>query len=46
MALELGQYGIRVNSLNPTVTMTPLGKRVWSENKIAKTMLDRLFFMN
>jgi NAD(P)-dependent dehydrogenase (short-subunit alcohol dehydrogenase family) len=26
MASELGQYGIRVNSINPTVVMTKLGK--------------------
>ena len=32
MALELGPYGIRVNSVNPTVVKTEMGVRIWSEN--------------
>ncbi|VDM57832.1 unnamed protein product [Angiostrongylus costaricensis] len=28
MAKELGQYGIRVNSVNPTVVMTEMGRKV------------------
>ena len=31
MALELGPSGIRVNSVNPTVTMTPMGVLAWSD---------------
>mgnify|MGYP000034547617 CR=1 FL=1 len=31
MALELGLHGIRVNCVNPTVTLTPLGRRAWSD---------------
>ncbi len=32
-ALELGQHGIRVNSVNPTVVMTSMGKEVWGGEK-------------
>lgn len=31
MALELGPYNIRVNSVNPTVTLTPMGEMAWSD---------------
>lgn len=31
MCLELGPYGIRVNSVNPTVTLTPMAVKAWSE---------------
>jgi NAD(P)-dependent dehydrogenase (short-subunit alcohol dehydrogenase family) len=31
MAVELGQHGIRVNSVNPTVVLTEMGKRAWSD---------------
>ncbi|CAH0380507.1 unnamed protein product [Bemisia tabaci] len=30
MALELGEHNIRVNTVNPTVVMTAMGKQVWS----------------
>jgi len=41
MALELGKYGIRVNSVNPTVVLTDLGKAYWNEER-SKPMLDRI----
>jgi L-xylulose reductase len=31
MAIELGPHGIRVNSLNPTVTLTPMGEMAWAD---------------
>ncbi len=31
MAVELGAAGIRVNSVNPTVTLTPMGELAWSD---------------
>nr|XP_058902996.1 L-xylulose reductase isoform X2 [Kogia breviceps] len=42
MALELGPHQIRVNALNPTVVMTPMGQANWSDPQKAKTMLDRI----
>ena len=42
MAVELGEYGIRVNSVNPTVVMTKMGKRAWSDPAKGKPMLDRI----
>lgn len=31
MSIELGASGIRVNSVNPTVTLTPMGELAWSD---------------
>ena len=31
LCLELGSKGIRVNSVNPTVTLTPMAERAWSD---------------
>ncbi|WAQ97067.1 DCXR-like protein [Mya arenaria] len=42
MALELGQYKIRVNSVNPTVALTELGKIAWSDPVKADPMLARI----
>lgn len=42
MALELGPHKIRVNTVNPTVVMTPMGKSNWSDPHKAKVMLDRI----
>ena len=42
MALELGGYGIRVNCVNPTVVMTELGRKNWSDSAKAKVLLDRI----
>ncbi|XP_077482108.1 L-xylulose reductase [Stigmatopora argus] len=42
MALELGPHQIRVNSVNPTVVMTEMGRRGWSDPEKAKTMTSRI----
>jgi L-xylulose reductase len=42
MAVELGQYGIRVNSVNPTVVLTDMGKRAWSDPAKGGPMLARI----
>ena len=31
LCIELGPYGIRVNSVNPTVTLTPMAVQSWSD---------------
>jgi len=33
MAIELGPHNIRVNSVAPTVVLTPMGQQVWSDPK-------------
>lgn len=42
MALELGPYQIRVNSVNPTVVMTEMGRIGWSDPGKAKAMTSRI----
>ncbi|KAM9774347.1 L-xylulose reductase [Syngnathus typhle] len=42
MALELGPHQIRVNSVNPTVVMTEMGRVGWSDPDKAKTMTSRI----
>lgn len=42
MALELGQYKIRVNAVNPTVVLTEMGKMAWSDPVKADPMLARI----
>ncbi|XP_038590904.1 L-xylulose reductase isoform X1 [Micropterus salmoides] len=42
MALELGPHQIRVNSVNPTVVMTEMGRLGWSDPIKAKTMISRI----
>jgi L-xylulose reductase len=42
MAVELGQYKIRVNSVNPTVVLTDMGKRAWSDPAKGGPMLGRI----
>ena len=42
MALELGSKHIRINSVNPTVVMTDLGKSAWSDPVKADTVLKRI----
>jgi L-xylulose reductase len=42
MAKELGPHGIRVNSVNPVVTLTPMGEKAWGDPVRGKPMLDRI----
>lgn len=42
MALELGPNNIRVNCVLPTVVMTELGKKVWSEPKKYNEMMSKI----
>ena len=42
MARELGPHGIRVNSVNPVVTLTPMGEKAWGDPVRAKPMMDRI----
>ncbi|MHB1103718.1 MAG: SDR family oxidoreductase [Devosia sp.] len=41
MTNELGAYGIRVNSINPGVTLTALAAAAWTDPKKAGPMLSR-----
>lgn len=42
MAKELGPRGIRVNGVHPTVTMTPMAVKAWSDPDKAAGMLSRI----
>ncbi|XP_025098528.1 L-xylulose reductase-like [Pomacea canaliculata] len=42
MALELGVKKIRVNCVNPTVVMTDMGRKVWSDPAKANPVLARI----
>lgn len=42
MALELGRWQIRVNALNPTVTLTPMGEMAWGDPARSGPMLARI----
>ena len=42
MAVELGTYGIRTNAVNPTVTLTPMAEKAWSDPDKAAQMLSRI----
>ena len=42
MALELGPYQIRVNSINPTITLTPMGEMAWGDPAKSGPMLARI----
>jgi NAD(P)-dependent dehydrogenase (short-subunit alcohol dehydrogenase family) len=42
LALELGSYGIRANSVCPTVVLTEMGQRVWGDEAKAAPMLARI----
>ena len=41
-ALELGRYAIRVNSVNPTVVMTPMSAWYWGRDDIQGPFLDQM----
>jgi L-xylulose reductase len=41
-ALELGRYGIRVNSVNPTVVMTPMSAWYWGRDDINGPFLSAM----
>lgn len=42
LALELGPKKIRVNSVNPTVVLTEMGRLGWSDEARAAPMLARI----
>uniref|UniRef100_UPI00358E7187 L-xylulose reductase n=1 Tax=Myxine glutinosa TaxID=7769 RepID=UPI00358E7187 len=42
MALELAPYKIRVNSVHPTVVMTSMGRREWSDPSRSAALLTRI----
>ena len=42
MALELGQHNIRVNAVNPTVTLTPMGEMAWGDPAKSEPMMARI----
>ncbi len=42
MALELGKHNIRVNAVNPTVTLTPMGEMAWGDPAKSGPMLARI----
>uniref|UniRef100_A0A6B2E9N4 Putative diacetyl reductase/l-xylulose reductase n=1 Tax=Phlebotomus kandelakii TaxID=1109342 RepID=A0A6B2E9N4_9DIPT len=42
LALELGSRNIRVNSINPTVILTRMGRENWSDPSKAKPLLEKI----
>ncbi len=42
MAVELGPHGIRVNAVNPVVTLTPMAEKAWSDPAKSRPMLARI----
>ncbi|NWW87817.1 DER reductase, partial [Rhynochetos jubatus] len=42
MALELGPHKIRVNTVNPTVVMTDMGRVNWSDPQKSAAMISRI----
>ena len=42
MATEIGRRGIRVNSVNPTITLTDMGRKAWSDPERAAPRLARM----
>jgi NAD(P)-dependent dehydrogenase (short-subunit alcohol dehydrogenase family) len=42
MAMELGPHKIRTNAVAPVVTMTPMGKKAWSDPTKSKPMLAKI----
>lgn len=41
-AKELGKFNIRVNSINPTVVWTDMGKSFWSDEKVKQEMISKI----
>lgn len=41
-AMDYGPKKIRINAVNPTVVMTELGKKVWSDPAMAQPMLAKI----
>jgi NAD(P)-dependent dehydrogenase (short-subunit alcohol dehydrogenase family) len=42
MAVELGPRGIRANTVNPVVTLTPMGREAWGDPAKSARMLSRI----
>jgi NAD(P)-dependent dehydrogenase (short-subunit alcohol dehydrogenase family) len=42
MAVELGPHGLRVNCVNPVVTLTPMAVKAWSDEAKSASMLNRI----
>lgn len=42
MAAEWGKRGITANTVSPTVSLTPLGKKAWANEKQRKAMFDQI----
>lgn len=42
LALELGPFGIRCNSVNPTVVLTARGRHKWSDKQRQQYMMERI----
>ncbi|MBC7478007.1 MAG: SDR family oxidoreductase [Pseudorhodobacter sp.] len=42
MAKELAPFGIRVNGVHPTVTLTPMAAKAWSDPAKAAGMMNRI----
>ena len=42
MAVELGPHGIRVNAVNPTITLTPMAVKAWSDPAKADPVKSRI----
>lgn len=42
MALELGPHNIRVNAVNPTVTLTPMGEMAWGDPAKSGPIMARI----
>ena len=41
-ALEFGPFNIRTNSVNPTVTLTDMGRLGWSDETKAQNMIAKI----